>query len=309
MAENKTGSPIDTIEGMDFRAGGVFLKYEVPLLPRPEEAEASGLTEVVAGVDASGHAVRVPVVTEKPLVLFLNGQEIVTHMTLGDYPLYLAVGFLVNQRMLLPEDVVTGLDYDPQLGVVVVRTERETNYEETLKKKIHGSGCAQGTQFGAIVDSLEGLRMTDVRPCLPVSRLHAMLKELNVLPSLYLKAGAIHACALLEHRPEKTELLLYMEDVGRHNALDKIAGWLYLHGVGPQRKVFYTTGRLTSEMVIKTVQMGISILVSRSGFTAWGVQLAREAQLTLIGRARGHRFLVLSTPERLQWDNETGGTV
>jgi FdhD protein len=124
------------------------------------------------------------------------------------------------------------------------------------------------------------------------------MQRINTLPSLYLKAGAIHGCALCE----EDRVLVYMEDVGRHNAVDKIAGFMHRHGLGPEGKIFYTTGRLTSEMVIKTVQMGIPILVSRSGFTAWGVELARKAGLTLIGRARGKRFLALSGAERLVFD-------
>jgi FdhD protein len=218
---------------------------------------------------------------ERSLTLFLNGQEIVTAMTIGDYPEELAVGYFLNQGMLRPEDVITGIDYDEEIAVVVVRTERKTNYEEKLRKKTQTSGCAQGTAFGDLMDVIEGVRLPAAE--LRTSWLYRLTHTINTMPSLYLEAGAIHG-AVLCHQDEP---LVFMEDVGRHNAVDKIAGHMHRHGITGADKIFYTTGRLTSEMVIKTVRMGIPILVSRSGFTGWGVELARDAGLTLIGRARG----------------------
>ena len=254
------------------------------------------LTRAVEGRDHTGAAQTVKVVEERPLTLYLNGQELVTAMTIGDFPEYLAVGYLINQGMLLPDDVLTGVEYDEDLEVVVVRTERETDYEEKLKKKTRTSGCAVGTVFG---DMMEGL--ADVAlPRSPVrtSWLYAEAEEINTPPSLYLEHGALHGTVLCERdRP-----LGYMEDVGRHNAVDKIAGWMRLQNVSAEDKILYTTGRLTSEMVIKTALMGIPALVSRSGFTAWGVEIARDVGLTLIGRMRGKRFLCLSGEERLVWD-------
>jgi FdhD protein len=239
------------------------------------------------------------VVVERPLTLFLNGQEIVTMMTIGDYPDYLAVGYLLNQNMLRPDDVIEGIDYDEELEVVVVRTERETDYEEKLKKKVRTSGCAQGTVFGDLMEKFETVKLPR-DAVLKTSWLASLSKKINAAPSLYLEAGAIHGCVLCKgDRP-----LLYMEDVGRHNAVDKIAGYMLLHKVAPEDKIFYTTGRLTSEMVIKTVQMGIPILVSRSGFTAWGVDLAKQAGLTLVGRAKGKRFIALAGTERLVFDHD-----
>ena len=241
------------------------------LQPTPDDPR---LTEPVRGIDQDGNPVNVRVVVERPLTLFLNGQEIVTMMTIGDYSGYLAVGYLANQNMLLPGDVITGIDHDEDLGVVVVRTERETDYEARLKKKTLTSGCAQGTVFGDLMGSLEGVELAPDAE-LRTSWLYELTRAINTTPSLYLAAGAIHGCVLCE----RDQPLIYMEDVGRHNAVDKIAGYMHLKGVAAEDKIFYTTGRLTSEMVIKTVQMGIPILVSRSGFTAWGVELAREANL------------------------------
>lgn len=264
------------------------------VLPDPADPR---LTRPVSGVDHEGRAVETRVIHERPLTLFLNGQEIVTMMTIGDHPDHLAVGYLLNQNMLRPDDRITGIDYDEDLETVVVRTERATDYEEKLKKKVRTSGCAQGTVFGDLMEKFDEVRLPP-DAVLRTSWLYALTKAINTCPSLYLEAGAIHGCALCEG----PDVLLYMEDVGRHNAVDKIAGYMFRHGLSAGDKIFYTTGRLTSEMVIKTVQMGIPILVSRSGFTAWGVELAQQAGLTLIGRARGRRFLALAGTERLVFD-------
>ena len=248
-------------------------------------------------MDESGSAVETSVVVERPLTLFLNKREIVTMMTICDYPEYLAVGYLMNQNMLRPEDTIIGIDYEEDIETVVVRTETQTDFETKLRKKTLTSGCAQGTVFGDLMEKFEDVDLPK-DAVMRTSWLYALTRKINTCPSLYLEAGAIHGCVLCEEdRP-----LLYMEDVGRHNAVDKIAGYMRMHGLSADGKSFYTTGRLTSEMVIKTVQMGIPILASRSGFTAWGVDLARQAGLTLIGRAKGKRFLVLSGEERIVYD-------
>ena len=264
-------------------------------LIRPDPLDPR-LTERVTGVDQTGQAIETRVTVERALTIFLNSQEIVTAMTINDYPEYLALGYLLNQHMLLPDDVVTGVDYDEELAVVVVRTKRKTNYEKKLKKKVQTSGCAQGTVFGDLMEALENVTLPQAQ--LRTSWLYTLTHKINTTPSLYLEAGAIHGCVLAH---EDTPLI-YMEDVGRHNAVDKIAGYMFRHGVSAHDKIFYTTGRLTSEMVIKTVRMGIPILVSRSGFTAWGVELARKANLTLVGRARGKRFVALAGEDRIVFD-------
>ncbi|MEY8118764.1 formate dehydrogenase accessory sulfurtransferase FdhD [Falsihalocynthiibacter sp. BN13B15] len=260
------------------------------IAPDPERA---GLTRKVVGFDQDGLPVEIDVVEERPLTIYLNSQEIVTAMTIGDYPDYLALGFLRNQGMLNADDVVTGVDYDEDLKVVVVRTERKTDYEEKMRKKTRTSGCAVGTVFGDMMEGLEALELPKVE--VRTSWLYALADSINRMPSLYLTAGAIHGTVLCyQDKP-----LVYMEDVGRHNAVDKVAGWMFSTGADPSDKIMYTTGRLTSEMVIKCAQMGIPTLVSRSGFTAWGVEIAQSIGLTLIGRMRGQRFTCLSGEERL----------
>jgi FdhD protein len=280
-------------------------KLGVPIIASMEEfvvrpdPDDPRLTRRVAGIDQECHPIETAVVTERPLTVFLNGREIVTMMTIGDHPDYLAVGYLLNQNMLMPDDRIIGIDYDEEIETVVVRTDRETDFEDKLKKKTLTSGCAQGTVFGDLMEKFEEVRL-DPQAVLRTSWLYALTRKINTAPSLYLAAGAIHGCVLCEaDRP-----LVYMEDVGRHNAVDKIAGYMHMNRVSPAGKIFYTTGRLTSEMVIKTVQMAIPILISRSGFTAWGVELARQAGLTLIGRAKGRRFVALAGAERILFDSD-----
>ncbi|WP_340109061.1 formate dehydrogenase accessory sulfurtransferase FdhD [Pikeienuella sp. HZG-20] len=273
---------------MGAKSAGNFIIAPDPTNPR--------LTRSVTGVNQEGREEEMRVVEERPLTIFLNAEEIVTAMTIGDHPEYLAIGYLLNQNMLLADDEITGVDFDEEVEAVVVRTTRRTNYEEKLKKKTRTSGCAVGTVFGDVMEALDGVRLPEAP--LRASWLYALAKTINTVPSLYLEAGAIHGAVLCrEARP-----LVYMEDVGRHNAVDKIAGWMRMEGETGADKIFYTTGRLTSEMVIKSALMGVPILASRSGFTAWGVEIARRVGLTLIGRMRGKRFICLSGAERLILD-------
>lgn len=262
--------------------------------PNPSDPR---LTERVVGIAHDGSRIETSVTVERPLTLYLNGREIVTMMTIGDYPEYLALGYLLNQNMLSMDEEVLGVEYEEDIETVVVRTATETNFEDKLKKKTLTSGCAQGTVFGDVMEKFVDVVLPQ-GAIIKTSWLYALTKQINTVPSLYLEAGAIHGCALYE----KNKPLLYMEDVGRHNAVDKIAGYMYRHKITGADKIFYTTGRLTSEMVIKTVQMGIPILVSRSGFTAWGVDLAQQVGLTLIGRAKGKRFIALAGEDRIEFD-------
>ena len=261
--------------------------------------ENDNLTESIECLNESGENIKLPVVKEIPLTIYLNKQEIVTAMTLGDMPDLLAVGYLLNQNMLKRDDVISGIDYDEELQVVIVRTERKTNYEKKMEKKIRTSGCAVGTVYGDIMDDFSSVNL-DKKTKIKTSWIYTISKKVNTKPSLYLKAGALHGCVLCQ----KDSPLIYVEDVGRHNAVDKIAGWMFLNKENANDKIFYTTGRLTSEMVIKTVQMGIPILISRSGFTESGVKLAREAGLTLIGRAKGKRMIIANGVNRVIFDTD-----
>ena len=264
------------------------------ITPDPSDVR---LTEKVDGLNQDGDVVVTSVTAEEPVTLYLNSQEIVTMMTICDYPEYLALGYLFNQNMLSGADTVTSVEYDEDLQVVIVRTREETNFEDKLQKKTLTSGCAQGTVFGDMMETFKDINLSN-DTTMRTSEISSLIKKINTTPSLYLEAGAIHGCVLCQGDIP----LIYMEDVGRHNAVDKIAGYIFKHCLETSDKIFYTTGRLTSEMVIKTVHMGIPILISRSGFTAWGVDLARQANLTLIGRAKGTRFLALSGHHRISYD-------
>ena len=253
------------------------------------------LTRTISGYDENFKPLKTKVICEKSLAIFLNKQEIVTLMTIGDHPKYLAIGYLLNQNMLKKNDVITKIDYDNQLNVVVIRTKRKTNYEKNLQKKITTSGCALGTIFGDIYDDIKKTNIKSKKK-IKHSWIYDISKKINLTPSLYLKAGAVHGCAIINNNNP----LIYMEDVGRHNAVDKIAGYMFMKNIKTTNKIFYTTGRLTSEMVIKTVKMRIPILLSRSGFTSWGVELAQETNLTLIGRAKGKKYIVLSGEHRIE---------
>ena len=263
------------------------------------DLDNDNLTETIECLNESAEKITLPVVKEIPLTIYLNKQEIVTAMTLGDMPDLLAVGYLLNQNMLKRDDIISEIDYDKELQIVVVRTNRKTNYEKKMEKKIRTSGCAVGTVYGDIMDDFSSINL-DKKAKIKTSWIYTISKKVNTRPSLYLKAGALHGCVLCKNDSP----LIYVEDVGRHNAVDKIAGWMFLNKEKASDKIFYTTGRLTTEMVIKTVQMGIPILISRSGFTESGVKLAKEAGLTLIGRAKGKRMIIANGIERVVFDTD-----
>ena len=264
------------------------------LQPNPDDNK---LTKTVNGTNEQEERMDISVVTEKPLTIYLNSQEIVTTMTLGDMPKELSVGYLLNQNMLNKNDDILSVEFDDELEVVIVRTKRKTNYEKKLRKKIRTSGCAVGTVYGDMMEVFYDIKLNN-KTIIKSSWMKNISKKITEVPSLYLKAGAIHGCAICSEE----NILAYVEDVGRHNAVDKIAGWMLLNNIEGRDKIFYTTGRLTSEMVIKSVQMEIPILLSRSGFTESGVSLAKEANLTLVGRMKGKRFMVLSGIHRVKFD-------
>ncbi len=271
------------------------MKKKDKYLISPNINDKTLITEL-QGIDENSKKVKAKVINEKSLTIFLNNQEIVTLMSIGDHSKYLAIGYLLNQNMLKKSDKISKVEIDKDLNVVVVRTKRKTNYENKLKKKITTSGCAVGTVFGDIYEEIKRTKLMSKKK-IKHKWIYEISKKITHTPSLYLEAGAIHGCAIIHN----DKPLIYMEDVGRHNAVDKIAGYMFIKKITPSNKTFYTTGRLTSEMVIKTIKMGVPILISRSGFTAWGVDLARASNLTLIGRAKGKKYLVLSGEERIEY--------
>ncbi len=266
------------------------------LLPSPNNPD---LTRSLVATDHNNNPIPISVVEEKPLSIYLNSREVITQMTIGDYPEYLAIGFLKNQNLLPIDNPITKIEYHPDLQTIVVRTKNPTiNLEQKLQRQIQTSGCAQGSMFQETLSKIESVNLTHNITPLTTSTLYHIQHHINRLPSLYLKAGAIHGCALFSDK----NLLAYIEDVGRHNAVDKIAGYMHTKNIKGSDKIFYTTGRLTSEMVIKCAFMGIPILLSRSGFTAWGIDLARQTGLTLVGRLRGNRFVILAGQQRVVFD-------
>ena len=233
-------------------------------------------------------------IDEKILTIYLNSHEVLTALTVSDYPEYLAVGFLYNQNIINSKADIKKVEFNQEVSAVVVRTHKQTLFEAQNVKKIKTSGCAMGTVFGDMYDKLKPIPKQNNKKY-AIDDIRKLVKDIVGLPSLYLEAGAIHGSVLCE----KDRILVYMEDVGRHNAIDKISGWIVLEEINPTDKILYTTGRLTSEMVLKAISMGVPILVSRSGFTKSAVYLARKFNLSMIGRFKGKRFMCVSGFERI----------
>ncbi len=239
----------------------------------------------------------VSLIDEKILTIYLNKHEILSAMTICDYPEYLAVGFLFNQNMISSLSELKEVEFNEDLSVVVVRTNQTTSFETFNKKRIKTSGCAMGTIFGEMFEKLLPLS-SEKLSTFSLNNVRRIVKEINQTKSLYLEAGAIHGSVLCDSE----SILVYMEDVGRHNAVDKVSGFIVMESIDTADKFLYTTGRLTTEMVLKTVSMGIPLLISRSGFTKSAVELARKFNLTMVGRFKGNRFMCVSGFKRIILD-------
>jgi len=267
---------------------------KAPLRPKLSHA-SKPLTFEVEAINERGEAVPTPIAGEHPLTLYVDKREIVTLMTLGQAPEALAIGYLRNQRLVKSIEEIEAVQVDWETASVAVTTRKPIkSLKEKLHKRTVTTGCGQGTVFGDLMAEIDSVQLrNDVS--LTEDALHAMLEAVRHEETVYKSAGAVHGCALAANSAVAVKILYFVEDVGRHNAVDAIAGQMWLDGVDGSDKIFYTTGRLTSEMVIKTVQMGIPFLVSRSGLTQMGYQIADKAGITMIGRAAGGKHYLLFT--------------
>ncbi|GAB6049989.1 formate dehydrogenase accessory sulfurtransferase FdhD [Hydrogenophilus islandicus] len=257
------------------------------------------LTQTITAWDETGAAREIAIAAERPLTLYVNKRELVTLMTLGAAPEALVIGYLRNQRLVSTIDAIASVqvDWETEAAAVWLREEGALHAERLTQRTVT-TGCGQGTVFGSIMDAVAEIRLPQEAQ-LTRSGLAALLEAVRTQPTLYKAAGAIHGCALVRTTPEEAEIRYFVEDVGRHNAVDTIAGWMWLDGVSGDGHVFYTTGRLTSEMVLKAALMGIPIIVSRSGISAMGYNVAQRLGMTLIGRATGQHYLIYTHPERV----------
>jgi len=267
---------------------------KAPLRPKLTRASRA-LTFEVEAINERGEAVATPIAGEHPLTLYVDKREIVTLMTLGQAPEALAIGYLRNQRLLKSIEEIEAVQVDWETASVAVTTRKPIkSLKEKLKKRTVTTGCGQGTVFGDLMAEIDSVQLrNDVS--LTEDALHALLEAVRHEETVYKSAGAVHGCALAANTAAAVKILYFVEDVGRHNAVDAIAGRMWLDGVDGSDKIFYTTGRLTSEMVIKTVQMRIPFLVSRSGLTQMGYEIAEKAGITMIGRAAGGKHYLLFT--------------
>lgn len=278
-------------------------------MPRPVLTEARApLTRGVQIVNEHGEAETISIPAERPLTVYVDKRELVTLMTLGARPEWLVLGYLRNQRLVQALDAVESVTVDWDVGAAAVKTHAGIDrIEERTAKRVVTTGCGQGTVFGALMDEIERVRLPDSR--LSQAQLYGIVNAIRLQETTYKSAGSVHGCALFRGE----QMLLFVEDVGRHNAIDTIAGWMWLQegalpAATPQEPlVFYTTGRLTSEMVIKSAQMGVSIVVSRSGTTQMGYEIAQGLGLCTVGRATGRHFLCYTAPERLLLQPELAG--
>jgi FdhD protein len=257
--------------------------------------EARPATYTVEAIDETGRKVPTPIAGEHPLTLYVDRKEIVTLMTLGAAPEALAIGFLRNQRLVSSLDEIASVQVDWDVDAVAVTTHSGlADLERRTEKRTATTGCGQGTVFGDLMADIESIRLSDDMR-IDEETLFGLLNAVRVHESIYKQAGAVHGCALAQG----AEILTFVEDVGRHNAVDAIAGWMWLEGIDGRDKIFYTTGRLTSEMVIKAAQMQIPVLVSRSGLTKMGHEVASRVGITMIGRAVNRHYLLFTGAHRV----------
>lgn len=267
-------------------------------LPQLSQAGLS-FSKPYQAVDETGECRQVELVGERPLTIYVDKQEIVTLMTMGTHPELLTLGYLKNQGFFEHISEIKAVQVDWETEAVAVVTEKNSvDFSERLQHRTVTSGCGQGTVFGRLMDKLEGIKVSPAE--LKQSMIYALLDSIRDYNEVYKKAGAVHGCALCTDG----QVDFFVEDVGRHNAVDAIAGYMWLNSVGGEDKIFYTTGRLTSEMVIKVTQMGIPALLSRSGATQMGVDFAIQSGVTMIARARGKHFMILNGVDHIQFDNQ-----
>lgn len=254
-------------------------------------------TQKADAVDEYKNVRELDIADERPLTIYLDRHEVVTLMTLGTQPELLTLGYLKNQGLVSDITDIKSIQVDWEVNAAVVNTISENeNWLEKVKNRTVTTGCGQGTVFGNIMEQLQDIKLKPLK--MKQSEIYQLLKNLNAYNDVYKTAGAVHGCALCEG----TEIIIFKEDVGRHNAVDAIAGYMWLDSISGQDKLFYTTGRLTSEMVIKVAQMGIPALLSRSGITRMGLKLAQEVGVTMFSRAQGTHFLVYNGIENIMFD-------
>ena len=271
-------------------------------MPLPHLTRASApLTREVSAVNEHGEQDTVSIPAERALTVYVDKRELVTLMTLGAHPELLVLGYLRNQRLVESIDDIQSITVDWEVGAAAVRTHAGIDrIEERTAHRVVTTGCGQGSVFGGLMEEIDSLHLPDT--AVTQAQLYAVVNAIRLQESTYKSAGSVHGCALFSVRDGQAEMLVFVEDVGRHNAIDTIAGWMWMNAgddVAHPDKLFYTTGRLTSEMVIKSAQMGVPVVVSRSGITQMGHEVAQRIGLCTVGRATNRRFLCYTAPQRL----------